>query len=174
METDAASSGTGRSQSSVRPGMSWGIKRSFTQYIEAMPDGRRGAGHGATEMPDGTFFFELADAANFDPQTRQGILKYQGDVRYKAHQGMLFVMIVDPWLEFNGDSVELSIVDAERWPDTDRRMVLATLEADEAGGALPPGWEQMDALLSQAGVNMFNDVYPLGDPLEPVRFSFMI
>lgn len=172
MDTNSASSTSSTLQSSVRPGMSWGIKQSFTRYVEAMPDGRRGAGSGATEMPDGTFFFELADASSFDPKARLGTLKYQGDVRYKAHQGMLFVMVVDPWLEFKDDKVELSIVDAQRWPDREYRMVLATLEMSDVAGGLPPGWERMEAYLTQEGVDLFNNVYALREPLGPVRFSY--
>lgn len=161
-------------QSSVRPGMSWGIKQSFNEYIQAMPDGRRGAGHGATEMPDGTFFFELADATDFEPQGRRGVIKYQGDVRYKAHQGMLFVMVVDPWLEFDDGVAVLSIVDAEQWPNRERRMVLATLKPADGTGRLPLGWERMDAHLTQEGVDMFNNVYTLREQLDPVRFSFLV
>lgn len=160
-------------QSDIRAGLSWGIKHSFNRYVDAMPDGQRAAGAGATEMPDGTFFFELDDAGGFDAVACQGVIKYQGDVRYKAHRGVLFVMIVDPWLEFNDGRGQLSVVDATHWPSREQRMVLATLEPTPGQGPLPPGWMSMDAKITPAGVELFNNVYSVGESLAPVRFSIM-
>ena len=173
MNRNLESSTTLASPVEVRPGLSWGIKQSFNQYVDATRDGQRGAGAGATEMPDGTFFFELADATEFDPATGLGIIKYQGDVRYKAHGGVLFVMIVDPWLEFGRNGAELSVVNTEHWPQRDNRMVLATLEPSEALLGLPPGWACLQALITPSGVELFNNVYAPGEALDPVRFSFM-
>jgi len=155
----------------VRSGMSWGIKQSFNRYVDAMPDGQRGAGAGATAMPDGTFFFELHEATDYEPATGLGTVKYQGDVRYKAHGGVLFVMIVDPWLEFTEDGAQLTVVDAQHWPDRERRMVLADLEPSSHSG-LPPGWACLQARITAAGSEVFNNVYAPGDLLDPVRYSY--
>jgi len=154
-----------------RPGLSWGVKDSFTRYIDSMPDGRRGAGHGATEAGHGVFYFELDDASGYDPADRNGVVKYRGDVRYKGHGGMLFVMIVDPWIEFREAGAVLTTIDAEHWPDKERRIELATLLPLRAGaGRLPEGWEAWEAQLAPAGVEVFNGVYAVGELLEPVRF----
>ena len=158
-------------EQATRPGLSWGVKGSFTRYIDSMPDGRRGAGHGATEAGEGVYFFELEDASGFDPAVPGGIAKYRGDVRYKGHQGMLFVMIVDPWIEFRDTGAVLTVVDAERWPGKEHRIELATLDPCEpTAGRLPRGWAQMDARLTPAGVEVFNGVYGVGEQLEPVGF----
>lgn len=162
--------GSGQSESEVRAGMSWGVKRTFTRYVSTMPDGRYGAGGGATEVVDGTFFFELEDATGYDPVRQEGFAKYRGDIRYKAHGGVLFVMLVDPWLELRDGVGELSVVDAEHWPGREQRLALATLRSD-SGEGLPPGWEQLEARLTPAGAAIFNDVYAVGELLEPVRFS---
>jgi Htaa len=155
-----------------RPGLSWGVKGSFTRYIDSMPDGRRGAGHGATEAGYGVYFFELDDASGYDPARRKGIVKYRGDLRYKGHGGMLFVMIADPWVEFREAGAALTIIDAEHWPNKERRIELATLVPGESDtGRFPRGWEQWDAQLTPAGAEVFNSVYAVGDLLEPVRFS---
>ncbi|MFL4480498.1 HtaA domain-containing protein [Paeniglutamicibacter sp. ORCA_105] len=158
-------------EQATRPGLSWGVKSSFTRYIDTMPDGRRGAGHGATEAGDGVYFFELEDASGFDPSSPEGIVKYRGDLRYKGHQGMLFVMIVDPWIEFRDTGAVLTAVDAERWPNKEHRIELATLAPGApAAGRLPRGWALMDARLTPAGVEVFNGVYGVGERLEPVGF----
>jgi hypothetical protein len=168
----SASAATPASQKvDVRAGLSWGVKASFTRYVDSMPDGRRGAGYGATETDGGIFFFELDDASEYDVDTGRGVVKYRGDVRYKAHGGMLFVMVVDPWLEFQGDSASLTVIDAERWPERNQRITLATLLPDEQGSeCLPSGWASLEARLSPQGVHVFNDVYSVGELLEPVRY----
>lgn len=162
--------GIGRPESEARPGMSWGVKSTFTRYVSTVTDGRYGAGGGATEVVDGTFFFELEDATGYDPVRQEGVVKYRGDIRYKAHGGVLFVMLVDPWLELRDGVGELSVVDAEHWPSRDRRLSLATLRAHGDKG-LPTGWARLEARLTPAGAAIFNDVYSVGELLEPVRFS---
>jgi hypothetical protein len=155
-----------------RAGLSWGVKGSFTRYIDSMPDGRRGAGYGATDTGHGVYFFELDDASGYDPARRKGLIKYRGDLRYKGHEGMLFVMIVDPWIEFREAGAVLTVIDAEHWPDREHRIELATLVPVGPGAdRLPEGWEQWEAQLLPAGVEVFNGVYAIGELLEPVRFS---
>ena len=155
----------------TRAGLSWGVKRSFARYIDAMPDGRRGAGQGATETERGVYFFELDDASDYDPVSGDGVIRYRGDLRYAGHGGMLFVMIVDPWIEFRGSTAVLTVLDAEHWPKRERRIELATLALDEtATQRLPEGWAHLTARLTPGGSTVFNDVYPVGEILEPVRY----
>ncbi len=155
-----------------RPGLSWGVKTSFTRYIDSMPDGRRGAGYGATEAGNGIYFFELDDASGYDPARREGTVKYRGDLRYKGHGDMLFVMIVDPWIEFREAGAALTIIDAEYWPNREHRIELATLVPGESSaGRFPQGWQQWEAQLTPAGAEVFNSVYAVGEFLEPVHFS---
>jgi hypothetical protein len=162
-------------QGQGRPGMSWGVKSSFTRYIDAMPDGMRGAGHGAAETGQGVYFFELEDASGYDPVSREGVVKYRGDVRYKGHQGMLFVMIVDPWIEFRNGAAALTVLDAEHWPSRDRRIELATLALNEAATQqLPDGWTHLTTQLTQEGAMVFNEVYPVGEILDPVRYCVAV
>lgn len=157
----------------MRPGLSWGVKQSFNRYVDASPDGQRDAGIGATQMPDGTYFFEFADASDFDPQAGTGVIKYLGAVRYKAHGGVLFVVIAEPWLEFNDGSAELSVIHPEAMQERDRRLSIATLDVQNAQQGLPLGWNGLQAHITQAGVDLFNNVYAPGEAVDPVRFSFM-
>lgn len=163
--------GAGPDPVQTRPGMSWGVKHSFARYIDAMPDGRRGAGHGATETERGVYFFELDDTSDYDSASGWGVIRYRGDVRYAGHEGMLFVMIVDPWIEFRGSAAVLTVLDAEHWPNRERRIELATLTPDDsATQQLPEGWAHLTAQLTPEGSAVFNDVYPVGEILEPVRY----
>lgn len=160
------------SEPGMRPGLSWGIKQSFNGYVDATPDGQRDAGAGATKMPDGTYFFEFSDASEFDPQAGTGTLKYLGAVRYKAHGGVLFVVIAEPWLEFSRGSATLSVVHPEALKARGQRLVIATLDVREGVQGLPTGWNGLLTHITHAGVSLFNNVYTPGEALDPVRFSF--
>jgi hypothetical protein len=151
----------------ARAGLSWGVKQSFNRYVDGIPDGKRAAGAGATWKPDGTYFFEFDNATDFDATTGLGIIRYRGDVRYLAHYGLLFVMIVDPWIQFYRDRAELTVSHS---PKPEDRIVLATLESGQGGHVLESGWSRLEARLTQAGVEVFNDVYSAGDLLDPMRF----
>ena len=164
MRTEAKNVQEERGQ--VRAGLSWGVKQSFNRYVDGIPDGKRAAGAGATWMPDGTYFFEFGNATDFDATTGLGIIRYRGDVRYLAHYGLLFVMIADPWIQFYQDRAELTINNS---PNPEDRIVLATLESGQGGHVLASGWSHLEARLTQAGVEVFNDVYSPGDMLDPMR-----
>jgi hypothetical protein len=151
----------------ARAGLSWGVKQSFNRYVDGLPDGKRAAGAGATRMPDGTYFFEFDNAKDFDATTGLGIIRYLGDVRYLAHYGLLFVPIVDPWIQFYQDRAELTISNS---PKPEDRIVLATLESGQGGRVQDFGWSRLEARLTQAGVEVFNEVYNPGDLLDPMQF----
>jgi hypothetical protein len=131
--------------------MRWAVKRQFLRYIARMPDGRCSVTDGATVAGD-EFLFE-SDASS---ATEPGVLKYRGDVRFSGHHGLLFLRIADPWLETRDGAVTLTIA-----ADPDR-VTLATLEIrpDTHGRA------GVDLRLTEAGSELFNQVYPAGSPLD--------
>lgn len=147
-------------------GLTWGLKRSFVAYVSRLRDGGCGAKDGGSVV-DGSFFhFEPAGPAD------GSVVRFQGDVRLVGHAGLLFVMLKDPWVEFTSDGAVLSVVDVEHWPDTSQRMPLATLEPAEpvtAEGLRV--WSDVPAKLTEQGVELFNEQYAAGQPLDPVTFA---
>ncbi|MFH5823165.1 HtaA domain-containing protein [Georgenia sp. AZ-5] len=150
-----------------RPGLTWGLKRSFIRYISSLPDGAHAETDGASLEPPSLFHFSL-DRAELDRSTGRGTLRFRGDVRLSGHHRMLSVMIADPWVELRDDSATLTVVDANHWPDRSRRMPLASLSLPEPT-ATPAGpmWGPVPARLTREGTTVFNDQYVTGEEMDP-------
>lgn len=142
-------------------GLTWPIKRSFVTYVLGMPDGRAGAVEGAFPLPDLSVVFE------HDPSVDAAALgdgwAFRGDVRFAGHFGMLFVRIADPWLVRTDDGVLLTIADPDA-QDDGLRVPLATVTVEQTG---PGEWASTSVALTAQGSELFNSVYPVGDPLDP-------
>ncbi|QCU79589.1 hypothetical protein E7744_14805 (plasmid) [Citricoccus sp. SGAir0253] len=148
--------------------LSWSIKASFLQYLDTIEDfsidARDGARH---DTGSRSFLFPLtAREALLQGGVR---LKFGGQVRLKAHGGMLLLILMDPWLELSAAGTELSVVDLMSWPDTTRRELIGW----SAERPLAAGRELVEVplQLADSGVEMFNGVYPAGTDLAPARFS---
>ena len=142
-------------------GLTWPIKRSFVTYVLGMPDGRAGAVEGAFPLPDLSVVFE------HDPSVDAAALgdgwAFRGDVRFAGHFGMLFVRIADPWLVRTDDGVLLTIADPDA-QDDGPRVPLATVTVAQTGAG---EWASTAVALTAQGSELFNSVYPVGDPLDP-------
>ncbi|WP_026928119.1 HtaA domain-containing protein [Granulicoccus phenolivorans] len=144
-------------------GLLWGIKSSFVTYIARMPDGQGSLSDGATthESDKLECFFPL------DRETAQAeqTWSFRGDVRFSGHANMLFVRIAHPRLEARGDRTVLTI--APVYPDETARIELATVRL-ERGPRYPDVdvWHGTEVLLTEAGADIFNNVYAPGEPLE--------
>lgn len=150
---------------SIPPGLHWGIKSSFLDYVIRLPDGQGSVSAGAAPSELAVFVYE-PDGPEFDVvEGTVRTLKFRGDVRLSGHAGMLFVRIADPWITLMGDRVELSVVDPASMSSTSR-IVLATLELEASG---LPGTLHAErvALAAEATVH-FNDVYSAGELLDPL------
>src|SRR5512134_1772276 len=71
-------------------GLSWGIKRSFVDYIASLPDGSVSATDGATVSGTSLFCFS-PETSDYDVARGTGVLRFRGDVRLAGHHGMLLV-----------------------------------------------------------------------------------
>lgn len=140
-------------------GLRWGIKASFVRYVAGMPDGTMSVTGGAVETPEG-FVFPVRDARSFDTKTGSGIVRFEGDVRFRAHHGMLQVRVADPELSVDERGARLSV----EGPDGTRLTVaeLGTPRPAEGGGL------EIPAALTAEAVSYFNDVYPEGTALDPL------
>lgn len=140
--------------------LSWGIKRSFLDYLESLPDCVIATNDGAyREDSSGVFVFPYVGRTELRGGHHR--LEFNGDVRIRAHGGMLLVIFMNPWLTFTDGGVELSVVDLMHWPDTSRREVLGVSD-------LVQGTE-FPLTLAESALETFNNVYPAGVPLDPVK-----
>lgn len=140
--------------------LSWGIKRSFLGYLEGLPDCMIATNDGASRNgSSGEFRFPFARRTELSGGDHR--LEFEGDVRIKAHGGMLLVIFMRPWLTFTDGRVELSVVDLMYWPDTSRREILGTSETTQG--------TQFPLTLADTALETFNNVYQAGEPLDPVR-----
>lgn len=139
--------------------LSWGIKRSFLNYVESLPDCMVTMDKGVVRNPQsGEFEFPLASREDLNEGYR---LEFGGDLRIKAHGGMLLVIFMDPWLTVTGSGVELSVIDLMHWPDTSRREVI--------GHSPNPTGPEYPMVLAETAMETFNNVYQVGEALDPVR-----
>ncbi|MFD1212022.1 HtaA domain-containing protein [Arthrobacter sp. GCM10027362] len=149
-------------------GLTWGIKRSFINYISRLPDGSVTAQDGAA-IVDGSFFRFESDGGEHGSLRTAGVLRFRGQVQLRGHYGMLSVLIADPWIEFDNGAAVVSIVDVRHWPDRSKRVPLlqlpsARLVADGACHFLP----ETPARLTSEGSVMFNEQYQPGEKMDPV------
>lgn len=169
MSTPAVQS-TGPDARPNLPGLTWGIKRSFTSYIVGLADGRYSATDGASLTGENRFNFVPGAGSNFDARTGRGILKFRGTVRLSGHFNILSVTVADPWIEFHQDHALLTI------PGTGRgrglRVPLALLAASPPDG---DGewlvWETIPASLTAECLPVFENRYAEGEELDPVRLA---
>lgn len=157
------------SQPQLAPGLRWGIKRSFIDYVRRMADGKGTVGNGAVPVGTGDLFYEYDEAASLrDPAAPSQVWAFRGDVRFSGHFGMLFVRIAHPRLEISGTEAVLTIEDPQDREGAPRiPLVTARLQqlADEDGAAV---WGAEDVTLTADGVPLFNEVYVEGEAFEPL------
>ena len=108
------------------PGLHWGIKGSFMDYIASMPDSQASASDGATPAAGNLLVWEPAGSPVPEPSDANFLLAFQGDVRLSGHGGLLSVRVADPWISTRGRETVLTIHDPSR-ADPRRRLPLARL-----------------------------------------------
>lgn len=147
--------------------LSWGVKQSFRGYIEAA-GGTVAVGGGAERAPDGAFLFPQGPegALTRDAEGRlQGVGRFQGEVSFNAHGGMLSVVLVDPWVEATEAGLILSVAAGPA-----RRVTFAKLDAavmtTEGDGTIA-----IPAAITLDGMFILGDHYPPGTVLDPVRLT---
>lgn len=146
--------------------LAWGIKPSFLSYLQGLEDLLVMANDGATASEHGDVF-NFPFAARTDLPEGGMRLEFTGDLRLKAHGGMLLVIFMNPWLTLAPEGAELSIVDLMAWPDTSRRETIAV--SSEGYSYAGNGDIEVPLQLTANGVETFNNVYPQGSMLAPAR-----
>ena len=155
--------------------LSWGVKQSFRGYVEAA-GGTVATTRGAERAPDGGFLFPegpLSTLAQGADGRLRGAGRFQGEVSFSAHGGMLSVVLVDPWIEASEAGLILSVADS---PAATRRLPFAKLDADAMTTDAPTtdapttdGGLVLPAAITLDGMFLLGDHYPPGTVLDPVR-----
>jgi hypothetical protein len=154
----------------LRAGLRWGIKTSFVDYVRRMPDGKGWLGEGAVPVGPYEVLFPPLEVGSrtMDDGTVERFWAFRGDVRFSGHAGMLFVQVASPVLTEIDGAARLTVADPAA-PDGPEGLHLVTLRLAREPG--PHGyelWRGTDVRLTEAGTALFNDVYPAGEPLEPL------
>jgi hypothetical protein len=148
-------------------GLSWGIKRSFIEYINGLPDASVSVVNGATVDETGLFRF-AAEKSDYDAVRGTGILRFRGDVRLSGHHGMMFVRLLDPWIVFTGGRGILSISTGDDVGQD--RTAVATLRSgaprQAADGSLI--WADVEVAITDEGSELFDGQYAAGQPMDPL------
>ncbi|MGD9959225.1 HtaA domain-containing protein [Nocardioides sp.] len=146
-------------------GLSWGIKASFLDYIERLPDGRVSLTDGAAAAESGWVFPPDPRVGAPDGIDADGFLAFRGGIRFAGHHGMLVVDIVDPWISVRGNEATLTIAGAgARLP-----LVTCTLAQTPAPAGMA-AWAATDVRLTPEAAVIFG-VYPPGEPFEPLLIA---
>ncbi len=134
MEPAPSTSSTQPASQAHEPGLHWGIKRRFLQYIARMPDGQCSTTDGATVDDTSRFHFTL-DRTDLTSAHAVGVVTCRGDVRFAGHHGMLFVAVTDPVVHLEGDRGHLTIAAT---PGPEDAPAIAWFSPTSTSTPLPP------------------------------------
>ncbi|MER5754597.1 HtaA domain-containing protein [Streptomyces sp. NPDC002088] len=148
---------------SSRGVLRWQVKSSFVHYVRAIAAGTCEAVDGAELDADGMFQFPLTEAS------RDGdgwSLHFGGGARFMAHHGFLDVELRELELTVTADARggALGVLAAQG-----DRVTIATLApAAPAEGNGVVRWPGLVPCLTDAGAELFGNVYPPGSDLAPL------
>ena len=142
----------------------WGIKASFLGYVAKQHGAEVSIGGGTATTTTNEFLFPATvDMPAIGPDG----MKFEGDVQFTAHGGMLNVVLADPWIQLDQNQTVLSVITGGYSGSTGTRTVIAELVEREPVDA--DGSVTYNATLASTGVQVFDGVYAPGEPLDPVR-----
>lgn len=135
----------------------WGIKSSWTDYVERMSDGTVTTSGGAERLVTGEFAFPLV-------QVGSCTATFTGTVEFSGHYGMLSVRFAEPAITSVDGLLELSIIDDDPEAPDQRRTILTL--GDPSQGANT--WQFNSPVLTSAGADLFFDNYRPGTRFDSV------
>lgn len=142
----------------------WAIRDSLLHYITVISRGTSELSGGVELTDTGAFSFPLRSADLIDQEWH---LRFEGSVRFTAHQGFLDINIVNPEVVLGPDGGVL----ATRTPDSDEVTIpLARTHASTPARVEDQlVWTGIATELMAAGVGLFGDVYTAGTELSPLE-----
>lgn len=147
--------------------LSWGVKASFRNYVEAA-EGSITASDGATRSEDGAFVLKAipgGDLAIAADGSATGSMRFQGTITFEAHGGMLKSTLSEVGLEAGDDGLVITVLDA---PMNKDRCAIAALSLAEVGAG---GATTLNSEITVDGMYQIADNYPPGTELDQVTLS---
>ena len=145
----------------------WGVKASFRNYVEGA-GGSITLDGGASRADDGAFVFVVApdgDLTIAADGSASGALRFQGEVTFEAHGGMLKSTLTELGLEAGEEGLILTALDA---PMNQDRCVIAELDVAEGGA---DGVVLLNAKITLDGMYQIAENYPPGTELDALRLE---
>lgn len=146
--------------------LGWGVKQSLRNYVEGS-GGVITAQAGATRTADGAFAFTASPESDLalgaGPPTGMG--RFEGEIRFQAHGGMLSVTLLAPGIEPTAEGLALTIAETPTRRTAIARLDLGGMTTEPDGSVLIPTATTLD------GMMILGDHYPPGTPLDPVRLT---
>ena len=163
------------------PGLWWGLKRSFLSYLAGMPETKLSVSGGAAVSSEGLLFWPPVEGSGANapsgpetaasPLMHPGFAEYfRGEIRFRAHRGMLYVRLGEPIVCRDGVRGTMSFL-ATQADGTQARVALAEFDAHPLTPSFEPPdpiqmWAGTGVRLMASGVSIFNGVYPVGESME--------
>jgi len=154
---------SGDQNGEMLPGLYWGVRASFVDYVAGSADGDIYGDDGVETDGSGTFRFPVRDAQ----RTASGwTIDFDGELRFLAHFGALNVGIVRPRVVLDEES-DLSVEQANGV-----RIRIARVQSREPQ-RLDEWlvWPPLDAVLTAEGSAIFGDVYGENAALDRLRIA---
>lgn len=147
--------------------LTWGVKASFRDYVEGA-GGSVSLSDGVTRTEDGAFVFTAVPGGDFSIEadcSATGAMRFQGEITFEAHGGMLKSTLAEIGLEVGEDGLVLTVLDA---PMNQDRCAVASLSVSEVDAA---NAVTLAAEITVDGMYQIADNYPPGTALDPVRLE---
>lgn len=149
------------------PGLTWGVKQSFVNYVVAMSGGTATVAEGARSDESGTFF-PLVDQSGFDLASARGRIRFGGRVHFAGHFGALDLTLAEPWLESDEQGAVVSFeTSAGRTP----LVALGPAETGMDGELI--AWRGIETRMLGEAAAAFNGVYSAGEPFDPMTIHIV-
>jgi hypothetical protein len=148
--------------------LEWGLKRSLYEYVSGT-NGEIVTAGAAVIAPNFRFNFPLMKAIQTDGPEGKTLLKFAGGMRFRAHQGLMEIVVDDPWIEMDSIGSRLS---ASLGSASERSVLadLAYIEPELRGRETR--WDEVPARLARTGTGLFDFRYAPGEELDPVSYHY--
>lgn len=141
------------------PGLYWGVKESFRQYIAGISDGAENVSEGAF-LQGGTFGFSLQEATPHE-------YRFRGRVDITGYNGLLSLQVQNPRLHVEEGSWWLTVVDPAYRGDLAKRIRFCTL-GEPVTDTPDSKTVVIPAQLDSVATRMFDGVYAAGTELDNI------